>query len=221
LPTSPPSPSAIGHAFFTVFSSTLSALAGVILVIFITIFVAVDPGLYHRGLMHLFPHRHRKRAGEVLSAMAFSMRRWLVTQLIAMVVIGLVTAGALALLGIRGAIALGIIAGLLEFIPFVGPIAAAIPAIAMGLLDSPQKALWVALVFTLIQQSEGHLLIPLLMKDSLQLPPVLTILSQAVMAAVFGFLGLLVAVPVLGATMVAIKMLYVEDVVGDEVAVPS
>jgi predicted PurR-regulated permease PerM len=220
-PSLPTSPSTIGHAFFTVFSSTLSALAGLILVIFVTIFVAVDPGLYHRGLMHLFPHRHRKRAGEVLSAMAFSMRRWLVTQLIAMVVIGVVTAGALALLGIRGAIALGIIAGLLEFIPFAGPIAAAIPAIAMGLLDSPQKALWVALVFTLIQQSEGHLLIPLLMKDSLQLPPVLTILSQAVMAAAFGFLGLLVAVPVLGATMVAIKMLYVEDVVGDEVAVPG
>jgi predicted PurR-regulated permease PerM len=220
-PPSATSASSVGHAFFTVFSSTLSALAGVVLIIFITLFVAVDPDLYHRGLMHLFPHRHRKRAGEVLSAMAFSMRRWLVTQLIAMIVIGLVTAGALTLLGIRGAIALGIIAGLLEFIPFVGPIASAVPAIAMGLLDSPQKALWVAVVFTLIQQSEGHLLIPLLMKDSLELPPVLTILSQAVMASVFGFLGLLVAVPVLGATMVAIKLLYVEDVVGDEVGVPG
>ncbi len=220
-PPSPTSPSSIGHAFFTVFSSTLSALAGLVLVIFITLFVAVDPDLYHGGLMHLFPHRHRKRAGEVLSAMAFSMRRWLITQLLAMVVIGLVTAGALALLGIRGAVALGIVAGLLEFIPFVGPIAAAVPAIAMGLLDSPQKALWVAVVFTLIQQSEGHLLIPLLMKDSLELPPVLTILSQAVMAAVFGFLGLVVAVPVLGAMMVAIKLLYVEDVVGDDVEVPA
>jgi predicted PurR-regulated permease PerM len=215
------SPSSIGHAFFAVFSSTLAALAGVVLIIFITLFIAVDPGLYHRGLMHLFPHRHRKRAGDVLSAMAFSMRRWLVTQLIAMIVIGVVTGGALALLGIRGAIALGIIAGLLEFIPYVGPIAAAIPAMAMGLLDSPEKALWVAVVFTLIQQAEGHLLIPLLMKDSLELPPVLTILSQAVMGAVFGFLGLLVAVPLLGTTMVAVKLLYVEDVVGDDVGVPG
>ncbi|HEY8256339.1 MAG TPA: AI-2E family transporter, partial [Gemmatimonadales bacterium] len=113
-PSFPSSPSSIGHAFFAVFSSTLSVLGGVILIIFITLFVAVDPDLYHRGLMHLFPHQHRKRAGEVLSAMAFSMRRWLVTQLIAMVVIGVVTGVALALLGIRGAIALGIIAGLLE-----------------------------------------------------------------------------------------------------------
>ena len=153
--------------------------------------------------------------------MGFSMRRWLATQLIAMIVIGVVTGGALALLGVQGAIALGIIAGLLEFIPFVGPIAAAIPAIAMGLLDSPQKAIYVAIVFTVIQQAEGHLLIPLLMKDSLELPPVLTILSQAVMATVFGFMGLLVAVPLLGATMVAVKLLYVEDVVGDEVGVPG
>jgi predicted PurR-regulated permease PerM len=216
-----PKAATVGHAFFTVFSSTLAALGGAILVLFITIFVAVDPGLYHAGLMHLFPHRHRKRAGEVLSAMAFSMRRWLATQLVAMIVIGVVTTGALALLGIRGAFALGIIAGLLEFIPFVGPIAAAVPAIAMGLLDSPQKAIYVAIAFTVIQQSEGHLLIPLLMKDSLALPPVLTILSQAMMATVFGFLGLLVAVPLLGAAMVAIKMLYVEDVVGDEMEVPA
>lgn len=211
----------VGHAFFAVFSSTLAALGGVILVIFITLFVALDPELYHTGLMHLFPHKSRERAGEVLHSMAFALRRWLVTQLIAMLVIGVVTAGVLSLIGIRGAIALGIIAGLLEFIPFVGPIAAAIPAVAMGLLDSPQKALYVAIAFTVIQQAEGHLLIPLLMKDALSLPPVITILSQALMATVFGFLGLLVAVPLLGAVMVPIKLLYVEDVVGDEVEVPG
>jgi len=216
-----PKAATVGRAFFTVFSSTLAALGGAILILFTTIFVAVDPGLYHRGLMHLFPHRHRTRAGEVLSATAFSMRRWLATQLVAMIVIGVVTSGVLAVLGVRGAFALGIIAGLLEFVPFVGPIAAAIPAIAMGLLDSPTKAIYVAIAFTVIQQSEGHLLIPLLMKDSLELPPVLTIMSQAMMATVFGFLGLLVAVPLLGAAMVAIKMLYVEDVVGDEVEVPG
>lgn len=211
----------VGHAFFAVFSSTLTALAGLILIVFMTLFIAIDPGLYHRGLMHLFPHESRARAGEVLRSVGYTLRRWLVTQLIAMVVIGLVSAGVLMLIGVRGAGALGIIAGLLEFIPFVGPIAAAIPAMAMGLLDSPQKALYVAIAFTVIQQAEGHLLIPLLMKDSLSLPPVLTILSQALMATVFGFLGLLVAVPLLGAVMVPIKLLYVEDVVGDDVGVPG
>jgi predicted PurR-regulated permease PerM len=216
-----PTSRTVGHAFFTVFSSTLSALGGIILVIFITVFVAIDPRLYHDGLMHLFPHRHRARAGEVLSAMAFSLRRWLATQLIAMVAIGTVTTGVLLLLEVRGAFALGVIAGLLEFIPFVGPIAASVPAIAMGLLDSPAKALYVGLAFTAIQQTEGHLLIPLLMKGSLRLPPVLTLLTQALMATVFGLLGLLIAVPMLSAVMAAVKMLYVVDVVGDEIEVPG
>jgi predicted PurR-regulated permease PerM len=211
----------VGHAFFTVFSSTLSALGGIILVLFITVFVAIDPALYHDGLMHLFPHHHRERAGEVLSAMAFSLRRWLMTQLVAMIAIGTVTTGVLLLLGVRGAFVLGVIAGLLEFVPFVGPIAAAIPAIAMGLLDSPAKGVYVGLAFTVIQQAEGHLLIPLLMKGSLHLPPVLTLLTQALMATVFGLLGLLIAVPLLSMVMTAVKMLYVVDVVGDEVSVPG
>jgi predicted PurR-regulated permease PerM len=88
-------------------------------------------------------------------------------------------------------------------------------------LDSPAKAVYVGLAFTVIQQAEGHLLIPLLMKGSLHLPPVLTLLTQALMATVFGLLGLLIAVPLLSAVMTAVKMLYVVDVVGDEVPVPG
>ena len=86
-----------------------------------------------------------------------------------------------------------------------------------GLLDSPAKGLYVGLAFTVIQQTEGHLLIPLLMKGSLSIPPVLTLLTQALMATVFGLLGLLIAVPMLSAVMAAVKMLYVVDVVGDEI----
>jgi hypothetical protein len=167
--------------------------------------------------MHLFPHRSRKRAGEVLSAIAITLRRWLVSQLIAMLVIGVVTTVVLLLLGVRAAVALGIIAGVLEFVPYVGPILSAVPAIAMGLLDGPEKALWVVVAYTLIQLAENHVLIPLIMQEGIDIPPVLTLLVQASFAIVLGFLGLLVAVPLLGALMVPIKMLYVEDVVGDEV----
>jgi predicted PurR-regulated permease PerM len=209
----------VGQHFFAVFSSTLALLGGLILVLAIAIYVAVDPGLYRAGLMHLFPHRSRRRAGEVLSAVSVTLRRWLVAQLVAMAVIGVVTTGALLLIGVRAAVALGIIAGLLEFVPYVGPILSAVPAIAMALLDGPEKALWVAAAYTVIQQSENHLLIPLLMKEGVDLPPVLTILAQAAFAIVFGFFGLLVAVPLLGALMVPVKLLYVEDVVGDDVAV--
>jgi predicted PurR-regulated permease PerM len=210
-----------GRHFFSVFSSTVSILGGLIVLLFVAIFVAADPGLYHRGLMHLFPHRARRKAGEVLSATATTLRRWLVMQMIGMVVIGSVTTVVLFLLDVKAAIALGIIAGLLEFVPYLGPILSAVPAIAMALVDGPEKAVSVALAYTAIQQLEGMVVQPLLMKEGLELPPVITILGQALFALVFGFLGVLLAVPILATVMVPVKMLYVRDVVGDDVSVPG
>lgn len=209
----------VGRNFFSVFSSTLSVLAGLLLIVFVTIFVAADPGLYHRGLMHLFPHPARARAGEVLTATAATLRRWLLMQLIAMIVIGVVTTAVLLLLDVKAAIALGIIAGLLEFIPYIGPILSAVPALAMALLDGPEKALYVVIAYTGIQQLENALLQPILMKEGLELPPLVTLLGQAVFSLAFGFIGLLVSVPLLATIIVPVKMLYVQDVVGDDVEV--
>jgi predicted PurR-regulated permease PerM len=184
-----------------------------------SVYIGADPETYRRGLLHLFPKRKRERIGEVLTAMATILRKWLVTQLIAMIVIGTVSTIALLMLGVKAPFALGIIAGLLEFVPTVGPILSAVPAIAMGFLDSPEKALYVGLAYLAIQQIEGHLLIPLLMKGGMDLPPVLTIVTQGLMALLFGFLGLMIAVPMLAAVMVPVKMLYVEDALGDELEV--
>src|SRR5690242_4111784 len=206
---------------FPFLSSTLAVLGGLLIILFLAIYIGADPNLYHRGLMLLFPRRARRRAGEVFSAMATVLRRWLVTQLIAMLAIGSVTTIVLLLLGVKAPFALGILAGLLEFIPTVGPILSAVPAVAMGFLDSPEKALYVGIAFWGIQFAENHLLIPLLMKGGVDAPPVLTILSQALMALCFGFLGLMCAVPILAATMVAVKMLYVEGVVGESVSVTN
>jgi predicted PurR-regulated permease PerM len=230
-PTQPNSPAAPGTSLrerlgaqfgsatrylFPFLHSTVAALAGVLLIIFMAIYIAADPDMYHRGLIALFPRRHRPRAGEVFSAIADSLRKWLVTQLIAMVTIGAVTTVVLLILGVKAAFALGVIAGLLEFVPTVGPILSAVPAIAMGFLDSPEKALYVTLAYVGIQFVENHLLIPLLMKGGMDLPPALTILAQALMAMLFGFLGLMCAVPLLAAGMVAVKMLYLERVLGEK-----
>jgi predicted PurR-regulated permease PerM len=204
---------------FPFLQSTIAAIAGVLLIIFLAIYIAADPDTYHAGLMHLFPKRSRKRAGESLSAMATVLRKWLVTQLIAMTVIGAVTTVVLLMLNVKAALALGLIAGLLEFIPTVGPILSAVPAVAMGFVDSPQKALYIAVAYIGIQFLENHILIPILMKGGVDIPPALTILAQALATLVFGFLGLMVAVPLMAATMVAVKMLYVEDVVGDDLDV--
>ena len=204
---------------FPFLSSTLAVFAGILLIIFLAIYIGAEPDVYHGGLMHLFPHHARRRAGEVLSAMATVLRRWLVTQLIAMFTIGTITTIILLLLDVKAAFALGALAGLLEFVPTIGPLLSAIPAVAMAFLDSPDKALAVAIAYGAIQFLENHLLIPLLMKGGVNIPPALTIVAQALMALLFGFLGLMVAVPLLAAILVPVKMLYVEGVVGDDVDV--
>jgi predicted PurR-regulated permease PerM len=200
---------------FPFLSSTIEIVTGLLIIIFLSIYIAVDPGMYRRGIMHLFPHERRERIGQVLSAIAAVLRKWLVTQLIAMLTLGIVTTILLLALDVKAAFALGLLSGLFEFIPTLGPIISALPAIAMGFLDSPEKALWVTIAYIGVHFLEGHLLIPLLMKGGINLPPALTIFSQALMAVLFGFLGLMCAVPLLAATVVGVKMLYVEDVVGD------
>jgi len=201
---------------FPFLSSTVQVVGGLLIIIFLSIYIAVDPEMYHRGIMLLFPRPQRRRAGEVLSAIAAVLKKWLVTQLVAMLTIGAVTTILLLALRVKAAFALGLLAGLFEFIPTVGPIVSALPAVAMAFLDSPEKALSVGIAYVGIQFFENHLLIPLLMKGGINLPPALTVFSQALMAMMFGFLGLMCAVPLLAATVVAVKMLYVEDVVGEQ-----
>jgi predicted PurR-regulated permease PerM len=204
---------------FPFVSSTLAAFGGLLLITFLAVYIGAEPTVYRAGLMHLFPHKARARADEVLSAMAVALRKWLVTQLIAMATIGTVSTVALLILKVKAAVALGILAGLFEFIPTIGPIISAVPAVAMGFLDSPEKALTVALVYVAIQFLENHILIPLLMRGGVDIPPALTVVTQALMALIFGFIGLMVAVPLLAAVMVPVKMLYVEGVVGDPIEV--
>ena len=207
--------SGVTRYLFPFLSSTAEVVTGLVIIIFLSIYIAVDPAMYRRGIMLLFPRNRRERTGEVLTAIAAVLRKWLVTQLIAMVTLGAVTTIVLLALRVKAAFALGLLSGLFEFIPTLGPIISALPAIAMGFLDSPEKALWVTIAYVGVHFLEGHLLIPLLMKGGINLPPALTILSQALMAVLFGFLGLMCAVPLLAATTVAVQMLYVEDVVGE------
>ena len=200
---------------FPFLSSTIEFFGSIIIILFLSIYIAADPDLYRRGVMALFPSASRATAGEVLSAIAAVLRRWFLTQLLAMVTLGTVTTVILMLLDVKAALALGLLAGLLEFIPTIGPIISSLPAIAMGFLDSPEKALWVLVAYVVVHFVESHMLIPLLMKGGINLPPVVTILAQALMVLLLGFIGLMCAVPLVAAVTVAVRMLYVERVVNE------
>ena len=200
---------------FPVFSTTIAAATGLILVVFLTIFFAADPEVYTGGILHLVPPAHRARATEVLATMGHSLRAWLVARSVAMVTIGVVVTASMAVIGVRASVALGVIAGLLEFVPVFGPIIGAIPALALAFLDSPEKAFAVLIVFVIIQQIEGNVLIPLLLQRAVRVPPALSLIGIGSLAMVLGILGVVIAEPLVAVSLVAVKMLYIEPVMGD------
>jgi len=193
------------HSFLSMLTSTFAVSGALMLVLFIAAYIGVDPALYHGGILELVPARERDRVAVTLTRLATTLRRWLVTQLIAMVVIGTVTTLFLFAIHVKAALPLGILAGISKFIPIVGSIFAAIPAMAMAFIDSPHKALLVAIGYFVIQFVENHLLVPVLMKAGVNLPPALTLGIQALMSVLFGFLGLLVAVPLLAAILTIVR----------------
>src|SRR3954467_12601717 len=199
------------HSFLRVLTSSFAISGAFLLVLFIAAYIAIDPALYHGGVLEMVPQRERARAAITLTRLATTLRRWLVTQLIAMVVIGGVTTLFLFVIHVRAALPLGILAGILKFIPIVGSIFAAIPAMAMAFIDSPHKALVVGVGYFVIQFVENHLLVPILMKRGINLPPALTLGIQALMATLFGFLGLLVAVPLLAAILTIFRTMSSSD----------
>jgi predicted PurR-regulated permease PerM len=204
---------------FPILSSTFAAAGGAIIVLFIAMYIGATPGLYREGLLHLVPQRNRDRAEDVVTTLRDTLRQWLIARFIAMIAIGAITGIGLALLKVKGAVALGLLAGLLEFVPFFGPFVSAVPAIGIALVDSPQKALYVAILYLVVQQLEGNVITPLLLEKRLDIPPVLTVVAVSALGVVFGVLGMLIAEPLLAAVLVTTKMLYVQDVVGDDVKV--
>lgn len=202
-------------------STAVGVIGNLVVVLTVAVFLAVDPGLYRRGLMHLVPKHRRARAAAVLDAAGRALGRWLVGQLLAMSFVAVLTGTGLWLLGIPFALTLGLTAGLLDFIPYVGPVLAAVPAVLLALTQTPTEGVYTVLLFVVIQQVEGNVLMPLIQKRATDLPPALTILSVVGFGVLFGLLGVLFATPLLVVLIVVVRMLYVEDVLGDHTAAPD
>jgi predicted PurR-regulated permease PerM len=193
-------------------NTAVGAITGFFLVLFAGLFIAISPRTYMRGLIVLVPRSRRRRAGEVLPMAGVAMVQWMKGTALAMLFVGTISTVGLWLIGVPAALALGIIAGLLEFIPYIGPALSFIPAIVVALTISPQMALWVIGLYAVVQSLESTVVTPLLMKQMVKLPPALTLLFQTMMAALFGFLGLLLAVPILATSKILIEELYVESI---------
>jgi predicted PurR-regulated permease PerM len=193
-------------------NTAAGAISGFFLVVFAGLFIAISPRSYMHGLIVLFPRSQRRHMGEVLPLAGSAMMQWMKGTAMAMVMVGTMAAVGLWIIGVPAALALGVIAGLLEFIPYIGPALSFIPAIVVALAISPEKALWALGLYGVVQFTESNLITPLLMKQMVKLPPALTLLFQTMMGLLFGFLGLLLAVPILATGKTLVQELYVEGV---------
>jgi len=201
------------------FTTVIGAIVSFFIIIFIGIWLAVEPRTYACGLMKLVPLSRRDRAWEVLRAIVRMLRRWLIGRLAAMVFVGgLVTVG-LSIAGVPFPWALGFIAAILEFVPYIGPFAAAIPGILIALGDDPIKAIWAVLVYIVVQSIEGSVVTPLIERRAVSLGPAFIISSQIVMGVLFGSLGVLIATPLAAVVIITVQMLYIQDTLGDTVTV--
>ena len=198
-----------------IFSSTLGIIANTVLVTCLGLYLAVAPGAYVAGMVRLFPKHRRPRMTEVLNSVGETLRRWLVGRAILMVVNGVLTAASLWLMGIPLALTLGTIAGLLNFVPNIGPIIAGVPAVLIAWTLGPIPALYVLLLYVVLQSLDGYVLTPLIQQRTVSLAPALTIAAQVLFGVLAGTMGLLLATPITAATLVLVRKLYLEDVLDD------
>jgi predicted PurR-regulated permease PerM len=214
--TPPPEASAqvVGKGLRLV-GSTFAAVGSLVVVLFIGIFLAWQPSAYRRGFVRLFPERRRKRVREVLNAIGYVLQRWLVGQVVLMTIVGVLTWIGLHFLDVPFALPLALFAAFAEFVPYVGPIVAGIPAVLVALAEGPGLAIWVAGLYIAIQSVESYLLTPLIQQRAVYLPPALLLFSQVILGVTAGPLGVIVATPLAAAGLVAVNKLYVEDVLGD------
>ena len=198
-----------------VVTATFGTLGLAVVVFFVGLYIALDPELYARGVVSLLPKRHRERARDVMHQSALTLQQWMLGQLFAMAVIGIFTYTGLKILGIEFAFVLALLAALLNFIPNIGPLIAVVPAAMIGLLHSPMTSVWVMVLYLASQTVESYMLTPMVQKHAVDLPPALTIVAQLILGVLLGAMGIAMAAPLTAVTLVIVRMVYVEDVLGD------
>lgn len=201
-----------------IFSGILDALTNVLIILFAGFYLAVQPGIYRRGVLRLVPQARRQRIEEVMMSVGHTLKWWLLSRVFSMVVLGVCTVIGLWLLDVPFALTLGVITGLFNFIPFLGTYIAIIPAVLIALLEGPTTLLYVLLFYTGVQMVESYFLTPAVQQRAVSVPPALGLTGQVVLGVLGGMLGLVLALPLTTMGLVLVRMCYVEDVLGESVS---
>jgi predicted PurR-regulated permease PerM len=197
----------------------LSAASALALAIVAGAYIAVDPARYRSGLLKLFPKSLSSRAAEALDTMGKALRRWLLAQLLSMAIVG-TAVGLLAwALGLPSPLALGLFAGLVEFVPLVGPILGAAPVVLLALSQGGTVVVWALAGVLLVQQIESNMIAPLAGEALVDIPALVLLLGIVAFGAVLGIGGVVLAAPITVVAYVAVQKLYVRETLGRKVEV--
>ncbi|MBC8067928.1 MAG: AI-2E family transporter [Deltaproteobacteria bacterium] len=197
--------------------AAIGGIATLLLVPIFGVFFALSPKQYIDPLMHLLPESRRARVREVVVATGHALRSWFVGRFVSMTVVGLGTGLGLWAAGVPMPAGLGVIAGLLSFVPNVGPLLAAIPGVLVGLSESPSTALWAVAVYVGIQGIDNYLVSPFVDQRSVDVPPATQLGAQLLLGFAAGGIGVFLATPLMIIIIVAVQALYVQDVLHDRV----
>lgn len=188
-----------GHAEALLFSGRLGdalyLAGGVALAIVLGLYLAAQPRLYKRGAYRLLPARHHPPLDRAIAAVSEDLRYWMLGQLVTMVFIGVMTGAGAWLLGLPAPFALGLIAGLLEFVPYLGPLLTVIPAVLLGLTVDLETAVLALVWLITVQQVEGYLVTPLVQRQAVAFPPAVSLLAMTAGGLLFGTMGVVLAIP--------------------------
>jgi predicted PurR-regulated permease PerM len=210
-----PDPGGLVGQVRAAFETTFGVLGNIVVILVTGVFLAAQPQLYRDGLTRLVAQRSRRRFGQVLDEIGMTLRFWLIGQFVTMTIIGLVVWGALAAVGMPGAILLGLTAGLLNFVPVIGPILAGIPIVLVAMAQDWWIVFYALGVYLFVQFLEGNILTPLIQRRAVNLPPALIMGAIVIMGLLFGLPGVILATPFAAVALVAVKRLYIEDVLHD------
>ncbi|MBR0740625.1 AI-2E family transporter [Bradyrhizobium liaoningense] len=205
----------LSHAQF-VLGGASSLLTGALVILFLGILFAFDPTSHRDSLVMLVKQSYRARTRAVMDEMGSVMRLWLVGQSIRIVLMTLCVWVALYLIGLPGPFVLGLQAGLSNFIPYLGPIVAAIPIALVAMPLGASLLVWAVVIYTIIQSIEGYVVGPLIQRQAVEIPPAWTLVAIVLLGALFGVLGIALAMPLIAIGRVAILRFYVEDWLGDD-----